>query len=68
MTKIGGVNTPKTAIFCTSLTDVGKLMGNLFAMLGDAQFVKTSGCIREALLKHFNTSSLLLKLCSKLRL
>ena len=38
MTKIGGVNTPETAIFCTSLTDVGKLVGNLFAMLGDALY------------------------------
>lgn len=38
MVKTDGVNTPKTIIFCTSLSDVAKLVSNLFAMLGDALY------------------------------
>jgi len=38
MITTGGINTPKTIIFCTSLTDVAKLVSNLFAMLGDALY------------------------------
>lgn len=32
MVKTDGVNTPKTIIFCTSLSDVTMLVSNLFAM------------------------------------
>ena len=38
MVKTDGVNTPKTIVFCTSLSDVAKLVSNLFAMLGDALY------------------------------
>ena len=38
MITTGGINTPKTIIFCTSLTDVAELVSNLFAMLGDALY------------------------------
>ena len=38
MVKIDSVKAPKTIIFCTSLSDVAKLVSNLFAMLGDALY------------------------------
>ena len=41
MVKVEGINIPKTIIFCTSMSDVAKVVSNLFAMLGD--FLYESG-------------------------
>ena len=41
MVKVEGINTPKTIIFCTSMSDVAKVVSNLFVMLGD--FLYESG-------------------------
>ena len=38
MVKTDSVKTPKTIIFCASLSDIAKLVSNLFAMLGDALY------------------------------
>lgn len=39
MIKMKGLETPKTIIFCNTMTNVASMVGNLFAMLGNAVYV-----------------------------
>lgn len=39
MIKTHGLSTPKTIVFCNTMTNVASMVGNLFAMLGNAVYV-----------------------------